>query len=78
MGEGKMKRQKFNDGDRVRYIGTRSPWLFGLYGIVEATGHEYDGMIELKFSGGDGETGYYGCYTENLELVAPREPDWEV
>lgn len=76
-----MKRQKFNDGDRVRYIGTRSPWLFGLYGIVEKDPRQSEFSVPVPGNTPvrwDGETGYYGCYTENLELVAPREPDWEV
>jgi hypothetical protein len=43
--------------------------------IGEATGHEYDGMIELKFSGGDRES-YWPEELEEVGLVG--EPDWEI
>jgi hypothetical protein len=73
-----MKYNEFNIGDRVRYVGTRSPWLFGLYGIVEEEPNrptKTPGNTPVLW---DGERGYYGCYTENLEPAPPREPDWEV
>ena len=43
--------------------------------IGEATGYDYDGMIELVFS--DRDTEHY--WPEELEEVGPvGEPDWEV
>lgn len=43
--------------------------------IGEATGNEYDGMIELVFSEGDKE--HY--WPEELEEVGPvGQPDWEI
>ncbi len=70
-----MKAYRFKGGDIVRYIGKRSPFLIGEIGtVVERPLRQTPGNVDIRW--GDGS--HYGCYHENLELLPPREPDWEV
>ena len=57
----------------VRCIDTTGEEYF-IGQIGEATGREYDGMIELLFSEGDREQ----YWPEELELLHNETPDWEI
>jgi alkyl sulfatase BDS1-like metallo-beta-lactamase superfamily hydrolase len=71
-----MKKHGFEEGDTVKYIGKQSSFLVGEIGTVTTprTRNRVPGSVPVSWE----VSGYYGCYPFNLELIARREPDWEV
>jgi hypothetical protein len=70
-----MKKHGFEIGDKVKYVGKQSPYLIGDIGtVVEPKNRRVPDSVPVSWK----VSGYYGCYPFNLELIARREPDWEV